>query len=70
MSQFLIVKYASDNWPNGAPLEASILTSYTAKMCDITKSFYTSKNEAEKDLKKLKLFNPSVYYGIVPLIKS
>lgn len=68
--KYIIVKYATYHYPEGkAPLNHSIFGTYTAIQCDCNKPFYLSKEEAEKDLKILDKFNPTVDYGIVEAIE-
>jgi len=68
--KYIIVKYAKYHYPKGkAPLNHSIYNTYSAIQCDCNKQFYLSKEEAEKDLKFLNEYNPTVGYGIVEAIE-
>lgn len=64
--RFIIVKYAEDYYPSGfAPEVASVGGTYSAAQCGINTEVYTDKVEAERDLLRLRDFNPTVGYGIV-----
>jgi hypothetical protein len=65
---FIIVKYASDWWPEGAPLSASVFDSHSARKVGVTKRTYETPQEAQPDLEKLRSYNESVEYGVVPVV--
>jgi len=64
--RYIIVKYSKDYFPNGqAPMECSVHTTYSAILCDVSAPYYNSVEEAQKDLKALREFNPRTFYNIV-----
>lgn len=68
--KFIIVKYAEINFPSGkAPMFESVYGTYSAKECGVKKKHYSSRDEANSDLEKLRDFNPMVGYGIVEGLK-
>lgn len=67
--RYIIVKYAEQYFPDGyAPDAYSVGGTYSAKECGIEAMYYSVRTEAEKDLKILREFNPTVGYGIVKSI--
>lgn len=71
--RLIIVKYADDFFPNKEePLRGSLSVheSYTAKKVNGNKPFYESNEEAEAVLRELNVLNPTVYYGIRPMLEE
>jgi len=69
MAKFIIIKYASlYQGKDGFDETDSVAGSYTAKQCGVEKTVYDSVEEGQSDLSKMKELNPTVDYGLVPII--
>lgn len=68
-SKFIIVKYANQVEGDGAPISESVYGTYTANEVGVEQEIYSSIEEAQDDLAKLKEYNPTVGYGVVRLLK-
>ena len=69
--RYIIVKYFQEHLAEGftkLPIQHSVTPdTYTAEACGITEKYFEDMESAEKALHKMKGFNPSVDYGIMPL---